>query len=216
MQDIIYNPNSPREISDEIVGAAINLINAAGYTRSIYVVCYFSCAFLLCVRDTLIKRGVYANVLNSFMSSLCNVFAELKDDLDLREKISQTYNVYLSFLSPFPPSDYTGDKYRIVFGLANHQNGKYSPGCPTPNLEIARSKFSEISEDLSENIGYLFGGYKNPYGYSGDMKGAAREEDRRYAEKKKAKAALKKENAIIWILAIITVAIYLLRRFVIL
>ena len=155
------------------MGAGIQLSHDAVYTKNVYVVCYFSCAFLLCVKDVLINRGIYANVLNSFIASLDSVFPELENDIELRERVSQTYNVYLSFLSSMPPEDYVGKKHHLVFALANQQNAKYNPGCPTPSIEIARQSFSDIADDLSINIGYIFSGHKNPYGYANNIPGSA-------------------------------------------
>ena len=173
MQNNFLNLNAPKDISDEIVGAGIQLSHDAAYTKNVYVVCYFSCAFLLCVKDELIKRGIYANVLNSFIGSLDNVFPEFERDLHLRERMTQTYNVYLSFLSSMSPEDYVGKKHHLVFGLANQQNAKYNPGCPTPSIEIARQAFSEIAEELSVNISYIFSGHKNPYGYASNIPDSA-------------------------------------------
>ena len=88
-----------QDISNEILGGAINFCRETGFKQNIMMLSFFSAALLLRSKENLLEYGVLEDVANSFTGSISKVFQNISADTDLKDRVKEMYKHYFDALS---------------------------------------------------------------------------------------------------------------------
>ena len=77
--------NTPQDVSDEVLGGAIQFCRDTGYKQNVMMLTFFWSSFLLSSKKTLNENGILDDTLNCITRSLGKVFPKVSENAELKE-----------------------------------------------------------------------------------------------------------------------------------
>lgn len=91
--------NTPRDVSDELLGGTISFCEEVGYKQNIMIITFLWSGFLLSSRSQLDEHNLIEKVLNCYTQSLGNLFPKLRGDENLKKQVSEMLQHYWNNLN---------------------------------------------------------------------------------------------------------------------
>jgi len=86
--------NTPQDVSDEVLGGAIQFCRDTGYKQNMMMLTFFWSSFVLSSKKTLDENGILDDTLNCFTRSLGKVFPKVSENTELKEQINNMRQQY--------------------------------------------------------------------------------------------------------------------------
>lgn len=144
--------NTPQEVSDEILGGAIQFCRETGYKQNVMMLTFFWSAFLFTARNPLEENGILPSTESCFISSLSKVFPKIKEDAEAKENINNIREHYWNQLSADFINLNTEDEISYLIKIADELNAKGNTGTTNPTAKEPDKIFARISSTINSSI----------------------------------------------------------------
>ena len=144
--------NTAQDISNEILGGAIQFCKETGYKPNTKTLTFFWSAFLFAAKEELEEHQLIQDVMRSYTYSLGKVFRELSDDTQLQEHANELRQQYWNKISAIFLNLHTDTEIVAVLRLVNQENSQKSTSSADQPIENARKSFSRVSSIIRSNI----------------------------------------------------------------
>lgn len=144
--------NTAQEVSDEILGGAIQLCKEASYKQNMQMLTFFWVAFLLANKKILDENGIYNDTVNCFGRSLGKVFPKVSGDQKLQEKINNIRKYYWNRLSECFTSLHTEEEISAFIKIADELNAHGNTEVVYQPKKDSVEIFARFSADINSSI----------------------------------------------------------------
>lgn len=171
--------NTAQDISDEILGSAIQFCRNTAYKQNLLMLTYFWTAFLFSVQEEIVENGLLESVKNCYISSLSSILPKLLEDDGMRKNVEETRESFWEeFLADFSNLS-TESEVAAFLQKANELNNEGGEASAYPLKADAQKVFSGIAYLVSSNVSCIMRQSDNSYlvqyrGILDDFRGARR------------------------------------------
>ncbi len=144
--------STPQDISDEILGGTIQFCRETGYKQNIMLLTFFWSAFLLNAKNELNEHNLTEKVVDCYIRSLSNVFPNLSENAEMRQKVTEMQQHYWSNLSSDFSAIKTEAELEAFLQIANSMNSQDNAG-ESIQLKVDPNKpFTQVSNAINSSI----------------------------------------------------------------
>lgn len=144
--------NTAQEISDEILGGAIQFCRETGFKQNIMMLTFFWTAFLLAGRSELEEHDLTEKVMDCYTHSLSSVFPKLHDDVEMRQKINEMKQRYWKNLSADFSTIKAEAELPAFFQIAKKMNFQDSNAGSEPLKSPPEKPFVQVSNAINSSV----------------------------------------------------------------